>query len=196
MGAAMRPIRPGRHLAGSGSPVRPRGSRTIRRRQLYRRYRRHRILRASDLATPSDAMRQSGEWDFPLPMAYEKIRYDVGDGVATIALDDPDTRNSLSNDLLGELIEAFDAARNDDAVRCVVLASTHEKVFSSGGNVAQFAADTPLVHRHFATERFVRLFGIIGGPGEPPIFPAPRRGVPGAPRRAPAGGPSIAPAPA
>src|SRR5437763_5664765 len=103
-------------------------------------------------------------------MAYEMIRYDVaGSGVATVTLDDPETRNSLSNQLLGELIEAFEAARADDAVRCVVLASSHDRVFSSGGNVAQFAADTPLVHRHFATERFVRLFGLIGGLGKPSL---------------------------
>jgi len=41
-------------------------------------------------------------------MSFETIRYDVAEtGVATIALDDPDTRNSLSNTLLGELIEAL-----------------------------------------------------------------------------------------
>jgi enoyl-CoA hydratase/carnithine racemase len=106
-------------------------------------------------------------------MAYEKIRYEVADsGVATVTLDDPDTRNSLSNQILGELIEAFEAARVDDAVRCVVLASSHDRVFSSGGNVAQFAADTPLVHRHFATERFVRLFRLIGELGKPTICAA------------------------
>jgi enoyl-CoA hydratase len=105
-------------------------------------------------------------------MDYEKLRYEVADAVATITLDDADTRNSLSNDLLGELIQAFEAARDDDAVRCVVLTSSHDKVFSSGGNVAQFAADTPLVHRHFGTERFVRLFGVIGGLGKPSICAA------------------------
>jgi enoyl-CoA hydratase/carnithine racemase len=106
-------------------------------------------------------------------MAYETIRYEVAaGGVATVTLDDPGTRNSLSNQLLGELIEAFEAAREDAAVRCVVLASSHEKVFSSGGNVAQFAADTPLVHRHFATERFVRLFRLIGELGKPTVCAA------------------------
>jgi enoyl-CoA hydratase/carnithine racemase len=105
-------------------------------------------------------------------MAYEKIRYEVADGVATVTLDDPDTRNSLSNQLLGELIEAFEAAREDAEVRAVVLASSHEKVFSSGGNVAQFAADTPLVHRHFATERFVRLFRLLGELGKPTVCAA------------------------
>ncbi len=39
-----------------------------------------------------------------------------------------------------------------------MLTSTHEKVFSSGGNLGGFAAEVPLVHKHFATERFPRLF--------------------------------------
>ena len=105
-------------------------------------------------------------------MTYEKLRYSVEGPVATIALDDPDTRNSLSDAMLSDLIAAFDEARADDAVRCVVLASTHEKVFSSGGNVAQFAADTPLVHRHFGTEKFVRLFRLIGELGKPSLVAA------------------------
>src|SRR5438309_7295258 len=103
-------------------------------------------------------------------MAYEMIRYEVaGTGVATLTLDDPGTRNAMSNQLLGELIDAFRAAGADESVRCVVLTSSHEKVFSSGGNVAQFSADTPLVHRHFATERFVRLFRVLGELGKPTI---------------------------
>ena len=105
-------------------------------------------------------------------MDFEKLSYTVEGPVATIALDDPDTRNSLSDAMLSDLIAAFEAARDDDAVRCVVLTSTHEKVFSSGGNVAQFAADTPLVHRHFGTEKFVRLFRLIGELGKPSLVAA------------------------
>jgi enoyl-CoA hydratase len=106
-------------------------------------------------------------------MAYETIRYDAADGgVATIALDSPDNRNALSNELLGELIAAFEAARDDDAVRCVVLTSTHDKVFSAGGNLDQFAAEVPLVHKHFGTERFPRLFQLIGQLGKPTICAA------------------------
>ena len=74
-------------------------------------------------------------------MAYEKLRYDVADGVATIALDHAETRNALSDAMLDELLEAFAAARDDAAVRCVVLASTHETVFSSGGDLGGFTAD-------------------------------------------------------
>ena len=106
-------------------------------------------------------------------MAYETLRYDVADsGVATIALDQPDTRNAMSNELLTDLLAAFTAARDDDAVRCVVLTSTHEKVFSAGGNLAGFAADVPLVHKHFATDLFPSLFRLIGELGKPSIAAA------------------------
>ena len=106
-------------------------------------------------------------------MPYEKIRYEVADdGVATIILDDPDTRNALGNEILSELVEAFEAAREDDAVRCVVLTSSHEKVFSAGGNLDGFAADVPPVHKHFGIERFPRLFRLIGELGKPTICAA------------------------
>jgi enoyl-CoA hydratase len=100
------------------------------------------------------------------------VRFDVAAGVATIALDQPETRNALSDDVLDDLIEAFEMARDDDGVRCVVLTSTHEKVFSSGGNLGGFAAEAPLVHKHWATDRFPRLFRMIGELGKPTICAA------------------------
>jgi enoyl-CoA hydratase len=106
-------------------------------------------------------------------VSYETILYDVrADGVATIALDQPDTRNALSNELLGDLIAAFESARDDERVRCVVLASSHDKVFSAGGSLDQFAGDVAIVHKHFGTERFPRLFRTIMQLGKPTICAA------------------------
>jgi enoyl-CoA hydratase len=107
-------------------------------------------------------------------MSYETVRYELAaeTGVATIALDHPETRNALSDEVLDDLLAAFTAARDDEAVRCVVLTSTHEKVFSSGGNLSGFAAEVPLVHKHFGTERFPRLFQLIGELGKPSICAA------------------------
>ncbi|HEX8120967.1 MAG TPA: enoyl-CoA hydratase/isomerase family protein [Solirubrobacteraceae bacterium] len=105
-------------------------------------------------------------------MPEHPVRYDVDGAVATIALDDPDTRNSLSDAMLDGLIEAFEMARDDDAVRCVVLTSTHEKVWSSGGNLGGFAAEVPLVHKHFGIERFPALFELIGSLGKPTLCAA------------------------
>jgi enoyl-CoA hydratase/carnithine racemase len=100
------------------------------------------------------------------------VRYDVADHVATIALDQPEKRNALSDALLDDLIAAFERARDDDDVRAVVLTSTHEKVFSAGGDLAGFSADVPLIAKFFATDRFPRLFHLIGGLGKPTVCAA------------------------
>jgi enoyl-CoA hydratase len=103
------------------------------------------------------------------PIASSKVLYDVHAGVATITLNDPDTRNALSPELLGGLIAAFESARDDTDVRCVVLASSHAKTFSSGASLGGFGADAQLVEKHFGSERFVGLFKLIGALGKPTV---------------------------
>src|SRR5919106_1305507 len=101
--------------------------------------------------------------------AYEEIRYESAGGIATITLDDPETRNALSAELLDELIRALEAARDDERVRVLVLTSSHDKVFSAGGNLAGFGADAPTVHKHFASEQFPRVFKLLAQFGTPEI---------------------------
>ncbi|HEX5980645.1 MAG TPA: enoyl-CoA hydratase/isomerase family protein [Thermoleophilaceae bacterium] len=106
-------------------------------------------------------------------MSYETILYDVReDGVATVTLNTPDNRNALTGALLRDLTGAFESARDDERVRCVVLASSHDKVFSAGGSLDQFAADLPPVHKHFGTETFPKLFRTIMGLGKPTVCAA------------------------
>jgi enoyl-CoA hydratase/carnithine racemase len=100
------------------------------------------------------------------------VRYGVEAAVATIALDDPDTRNALSDQLLDELQAAFERARDDAEVRSVVLTSTHDKVFSSGGNLRGFAADEPLAHKFEGIRKFPELFRTIGELGKPTLCAA------------------------
>jgi enoyl-CoA hydratase/carnithine racemase len=99
-----------------------------------------------------------------------KVLYDVADtGIATITLNDPETRNALSPELLDGLLSAFHTARQEDRVRCIILASSHERTFSSGANLGGFAGDEPLVHKHFSSQRFISLFKLIGELGKPTI---------------------------
>jgi enoyl-CoA hydratase len=103
-------------------------------------------------------------------MPFETVSYDAAaNGVATIAMNRPEARNALSDQLLDDLLAALTQARDDDAVRCVVLTSTHDKVFSAGGDLAGFAAEAPLIEKYFATDRFPRLFHLIGGLGKPTL---------------------------
>jgi enoyl-CoA hydratase len=100
--------------------------------------------------------------------AYETLRYDMAEnGVLTIALDQPETRNALSEPLTLELIDAFEAARDDLAVHCVVLSSTHPRTFSAGGNLGGMAADVSLIDKFEMNKRFPTLFTLIAELGKP-----------------------------
>jgi enoyl-CoA hydratase/carnithine racemase len=106
-------------------------------------------------------------------VATDPVLYELDEaGVATITLNDPDTRNALSPDMLAGLTAAFERARDEDEARCVVLASSHEKTFSSGASLGGFAGDTSLVEKHFGSERFVDLFKLIGALGKPTVCAA------------------------
>ena len=100
------------------------------------------------------------------------VRYSSDAGVATITMDQAETRNALSDEMLDGLLTAFQTAGDDDAVRCVVLASSHDRVFSSGGDLAGFTAEIPLAQKHLETDRFPRLFSLIGQLGKPSICAA------------------------
>ncbi|SDY13820.1 methylglutaconyl-CoA hydratase [Amycolatopsis xylanica] len=64
-------------------------------------------------------------------MADELVHYEVASGIATITLDSPHNRNALSAQLRRELSESLAKAREDDAVRVIVLTHTGP-VFCAG----------------------------------------------------------------
>ena len=105
-------------------------------------------------------------------MTEEIVLYSSADKIATIALNQPDSRNALSDALLDALIAAFERARDDDEVGCVVLASTHETVFSAGGDLGGFAEELTAEQRYERLARFPALFELIGTLGKPTICAA------------------------
>ncbi len=54
-------------------------------------------------------------------MDYEQIRYDLADRVLTLTLNRPDKLNAFTEQMCRELLDAFDRADADDAVRAVVV---------------------------------------------------------------------------
>jgi enoyl-CoA hydratase/carnithine racemase len=106
-------------------------------------------------------------------MAYETLLYEVGDdGVATITLNQPDTRNALSAELLRDAYDALGSAQADEAVRCIVLTSSHDRVFSSGANLAGFGSDAPLIQKHLGSQKILELFRMLAGSEKPTICAA------------------------
>ena len=52
---------------------------------------------------------------------YERIRYEVRDGIATIALHRPDKLNAYTPEMGEEIVDGFERARDDPAARVVIL---------------------------------------------------------------------------
>ena len=61
------------------------------------------------------------------------------DGILRLTLNDPETRNSLSESMLGALDAAFTAAADNSAVRVIVLAA-NGPVFCAGHNLKEMTA--------------------------------------------------------
>ncbi|MEZ5557208.1 MAG: crotonase/enoyl-CoA hydratase family protein [Pseudomonadales bacterium] len=54
-------------------------------------------------------------------MSYNTILYDVDDGILTLTLNRPERLNAFNREMLREMIDAFDRADADDAVRAIIV---------------------------------------------------------------------------
>ncbi len=96
------------------------------------------------------------------------LRYDRADGLATITIDRPDKLNALSAEVLDELEQASLAARDDDAVRGVILTGAGEKAFVAGADISQFKTLDARTGRQFS-ERGQAVFNLIEQMGKPVV---------------------------
>lgn len=85
------------------------------------------------------------------------VKSETAGGVCTITLADVENKNSLTPQLLAELMDACDAADADEAVRVVVL-TNEGNTFCAGANLSQRSgrSDAPEVTRQVPPEE---LFG-------------------------------------
>jgi enoyl-CoA hydratase/carnithine racemase len=68
-------------------------------------------------------------------LSYESILYDVADGVATVTLNRPESRNAFGGGMGLELSDAYRRADQDDQVRVVVLTGT-PPAFCAGADLS------------------------------------------------------------
>ncbi len=71
-------------------------------------------------------------------MGYESIRYEVKERIATLTLNRPDKLNAFTRPMADEIMTAFDAADQDDAVRAVIVTGAG-RGFCAGADLSQGA---------------------------------------------------------
>jgi 2-(1,2-epoxy-1,2-dihydrophenyl)acetyl-CoA isomerase len=90
--------------------------------------------------------------------AYETIRHDLAEGVATITLNRPDALNALNATMRRELLAAFKAAGRDEATRAVVLTG-EGRGFCSGADLR--GGDAERAYRRIVTDEYNPLVTAI-----------------------------------
>jgi enoyl-CoA hydratase len=93
--------------------------------------------------------------------------YDVDEaGVALLRLDRPEARNAIDTAMLEELLDRVAAARDDDAVRVLVISSTDHMGLSAGADIREQLDADAGVRR---MELFAHLYDEITGFPKPTI---------------------------
>lgn len=90
----------------------------------------------------------------------DNVRTENKDGVLIITIDRPKVLNALNAQTVAEIGEAFEAARDDDSVKCVILTGAGEKAFVAGADINELAQMTPITGKAVA-EKGQKVFRAI-----------------------------------
>ncbi len=83
-------------------------------------------------------------------MAYENLLFEVKDQIAHITFNRPKVLNALNRQTVEELGDALNRAREDAAVRVLILTGAGEKSFVAGADINELAQRTPIDGKDFS----------------------------------------------
>ena len=76
-------------------------------------------------------------------MAFENLLYEKRDGIGFLTFNRPKVLNALNHKTMEELDEILAEARQDNAVRVLILTGAGEKSFVAGADISELAVQTP-----------------------------------------------------
>jgi len=83
-------------------------------------------------------------------MAYENLLYEKKDGIAHVTFNRPKVLNALNRKTVEELQHALLDARDDAAVRVLILTGSGEKAFVAGADINELAQQSPVNGKEFS----------------------------------------------
>lgn len=101
-------------------------------------------------------------------MGYENLIYEKRDAIAFITFNRPKVLNALNRQTIEELRGALLDAKNEDAVRVLVLTGAGEKAFVAGADISELAQQTPVRGKEFSLFG-QSVFHLLEAMGKPSI---------------------------
>ena len=77
-------------------------------------------------------------------LTLENVLYEKKNAIACVTLNRPKVLNALNRAIIAELKATFEDARDDSAVRGVILTGAGDKAFAAGADISEILNDTPL----------------------------------------------------
>lgn len=96
------------------------------------------------------------------------VRYEVEGRRVTLTIDQPERRNPLSVETMGELVAGVERAVADPDVAVIVVTGAGDKAFSAGGDLASGFVDDP-VGLHRSRGALADLFRLLHRGGKPTV---------------------------
>src|SRR5216110_613572 len=100
--------------------------------------------------------------------ACQNVLYEKKRAIAYVTFNRPKVLNALNKATIAELNEVFKDARDDAAVRGVILTGAGDKAFAAGADIAEMANDTP-AEAEDKTRHGQRLTKVIENLGKPVV---------------------------
>jgi enoyl-CoA hydratase len=99
-------------------------------------------------------------------MAYENLLYEKKEGIAWITFNRPKVLNALNRKTIEELHAILTDARDDGAVRVLILTGSGEKAFVAGADINELTQQTPVHGKEFSLfgQGVFHLLETIGKP--------------------------------
>jgi enoyl-CoA hydratase len=99
-------------------------------------------------------------------MAYENLLYEKKNGIGYVTFNRPKVLNALNRKTVEELAALLADARDDSAVRVLILTGAGEKSFVAGADINELAQRTPVDGRDFALfgQGVFRMLETLGKP--------------------------------
>src|SRR5262249_42099459 len=88
---------------------------------------------------PSPAVAMTVETQQAPALKLDNVLYDKKGGIAYVMLNRPKVLNALNSPTWKDLRTAFEDARDDDAVRGVILTGAGDKAFIAGADISELA---------------------------------------------------------
>ncbi|MEY2567415.1 MAG: hypothetical protein QOE35_1944 [Actinomycetota bacterium] len=99
----------------------------------------------------------------------DEVLYEVTGHVATVTINRPERRNSMSWGVITGLRDAVARAKADAEVRVVVITGAGDKAFCAGADLTGMRSDTSFVEVHDARGELARLFNEMYELGKPTV---------------------------